>query len=62
MKQTFREEIEKEIYQQMIAAIEQAANEGQPVREIYEAIQAGADIQVTLEPDVMGKVRLILSV
>ena len=38
MDQRWTEAQEKEIYQQIVEAIQQAENEGQPVREVYEAI------------------------
>ena len=62
MDQRWTEAQEKEIYQQIVEAIQQAENEGQPVREIYEAIQNGAEVQITLEPSAKGKVRLSISI
>ena len=62
MNPLWTEAQEKEIYQQIIEAIEQAEKEGQPVREIYQAIQNGAEVQITLEPSSQGKVRLSISI
>jgi len=62
MKHLSKQMTEKEVYQQIITAIERAADQGQPVQEIYEAIEAGEEVQVKLEPADAGKVRLIISV
>ena len=62
MNQRWTEAQEKEIYQQIIEAIEQAESEGQPVQEIYRAIQAGEEVQVKWETSNAGKVQLVISI
>ena len=62
LRRISKELIETEVYQQLIAAIEYAAAEGQPVQEIYEAIEAGEEVHVELQSSSNGKYQLVISI
>ena len=62
MNQKPTELTEAIIHQQLITAIEHAAAEGQPVQEIYEAIEAGEEVHVELQSSSNGKYQLVISI
>lgn len=54
--------MESKILTEIVTALEKAKEEGQPVDELMEAVQNGAELEAWFEPQVNGKCELKIAI
>ena len=62
MEAKTKESMELEVQQGIIEALKRAEAEGQPVEELFEAVQKGRELEAWLEPAYGNRYQLVIMV